>query len=154
MTDVITVTAWLPYALKLIKEFEGCKLTAYPDPGSGGDPWTIGWGSTGPDIKRGVVWTQDQADKRLADDVVKFGKGVIGQVGEAGGTACQIGAMVSLAYNIGLGNFAGSSVLRFHKAGDHAAAQASFGKWVKAAGRTMNGLVRRRAAEAAVYAGE
>src|SRR5687768_15991119 len=59
-------------ALALIKEFEGCHkvrsdgmIEAYPDPASGGDPWTIGWGSTGPGIRKGTVWTQEQADTRF-----------------------------------------------------------------------------------------
>jgi lysozyme len=44
--------------LTLIKRFEGCVLEAYPDPGTGNDPWTVGWGSTGPGIRKGVVWTE------------------------------------------------------------------------------------------------
>jgi lysozyme len=151
MTDEIVVTAWLPLAVKLIQQFEGCKLRAYPDPGTGGDPWTIGWGSTGSDIRPGTVWTQAQADDRMKDDIAHFGRGVLSQIGDAPADAHQIAAMVSLAYNIGLGNFAKSSVLRMHKAGDYAGAQASFGAWNKAAGKVMAGLTRRRAVEAALY---
>jgi len=145
--------AWLPHALALIKQFEGCKLTAYPDPGSGGDPWTIGWGATGAGIKRGVTWTQDEADARLAKDVERFGDGVSDALGSAATTPQQKGAMVSLAYNIGLGAFAGSTLLKLHKAGEHADAAMQFGRWDKAAGKVMPGLTRRRAAEAAVYRG-
>jgi lysozyme len=95
-------------ALKLVKEFEGCKLKAYPDPGTGGDPWTIGWGSTGPGIKPGVVWTQKQADDRLAADVKKFGDSVKDSVTYPANPN-QMGAMISLAYNIGLAAFRSST---------------------------------------------
>lgn len=139
------------YALSLIKEFEGCKLSAYPDPGSGGDPWTIGWGSTGEGIRKGVTWTQAQADARLESDVAKFTDGVRKIIGAAPATDRQLGAMISLAYNIGLGAFKESTLLRLHKEGDYTGAANQFTRWVKAAGKTMAGLVRRREAEAKVY---
>lgn len=140
-------------ALTLIKQFEGCKLNAYPDPGTGGDPWTIGWGATGPGIKKGLTWTQGQADARLVEDVSYFVNGVRGLLAGAPATENQLGAMVSLAYNIGLGNFGKSTLLKLHKAGDYAGAAAEFPKWNKAAGRVMAGLTRRREAEAKVYRG-
>src|SRR5262245_267572 len=68
--------------VSLVQQFEGCEkrrsdggFDAYPDPGTGGDPWTIGWGSTGGDIKRGIVWTQQQCDDRLARDLGTFSAG-------------------------------------------------------------------------------
>jgi len=143
---------------KLIQEFEGCakrrpdgSFEAYPDPGSGGDPWTIGWGSTGPDIKPGVVWTQEQCDARFTEHVAEFGTGVAAAIGDARTTQHQFDAMVSFAYNVGLGNFGSSTLLRKHKAGDYAGAAAEFARWNKAAGKVLPGLVRRRAAEAALY---
>lgn len=141
-----------PAAIKLMHEFEGCRLTAYPDPGSkDGNPWTIGWGSTGPDIQRGTVWTQRKADNRFAADLAKFGKKVRDAIGGAPTTQHQFDAMVSLAYNIGIGGFTGSTVLRKHKAGDYAGAKAAFAMWNKNDGKVMAGLTRRRAAEAALY---
>jgi len=137
--------------LDLIKEFEGLELKAYPDPATGGAPWTIGYGSTGPEVKPGLVWTQAQANNALADDVSKFANGVSGLIGAAPTTGNQFDAMVSLAYNIGLGNFRESTLLRLHKEGDHPGAAGQFGKWVKAGGKTMAGLTRRREAEAALY---
>jgi lysozyme len=139
----------LGVALGLIKEFEGCKLEAYPDPATGGDPWTIGWGSTGQGIARGLRWTQAQADMRLSHDVAKFMSGVIAAAPK--GTANQIGAMTSLAYNIGLQAFRDSTLLRLHNAGDYVGAAAQFARWNKGSGKVMPGLVRRRAAEAEVY---
>lgn len=137
-------------ALKLIKEFEGCKLKAYPDPGTGGDPWTIGWGSTGPGIKPGVVWTQQQADDRLAADVKKFGDSVKDSVTYPANPN-QMGAMISLAYNIGLAAFRSSTLLRKLNSGDVHGAQEQFGRWNRAGGKVMRGLTRRRAAEAKVF---
>ena len=67
----------LSLALPLIKRFEGCVLTAYPDPGTGDDPWTIGYGATGEGIEEGVVWTQAQADNRLLTDAARFERGVL-----------------------------------------------------------------------------
>jgi len=61
-----------PQGVALIQKWEGCakrradgRFEAYPDPGTGADPWTIGWGSTGPDIKPGLIWTQAQCDERF-----------------------------------------------------------------------------------------
>ena len=137
----------------LVKQFEGCVLKAYPDPGSGGDPWTIGVGATGPDIKRGVVWTQQQADDRLSEDLTRFEAGVAKLVGTAPTTQGQFDALVSLAFNIGLGNLQASTLLRLHKEGNYDGAAAQFARWNRAAGKVMNGLTKRRLAEARVYRG-
>lgn len=140
-----------PKARALIKSFEGCRLKAYPDPGTGGDPWTIGWGATGPGIAKGVTWTQQQCDARFDEDIQKFGAQVSKLLGEAPTTPAQFGALTSLAYNIGLGNLKTSSLLRLHKEGAYAAAEGQFSRWNKAAGKVLAGLSRRRSAEAALY---
>ena len=144
--------------IKLIQEFEGChkaigggRFAAYPDPGSGGDPWTIGWGTTGPDVKRGTVWTQKQCDDRFIAHVADFAWKVRKLLGNAPTTQSQFDAMVSFAYNVGIGNLSSSTLLKKHKAGDHAGAAAEFARWNKAAGKVMAGLTRRRAAEAELY---
>jgi len=141
-----------PAGVKLMHDFEGCRLQAYADPGSDdGHPWTIGWGSTGPGIAKGVVWTQQQADDRFAADLAKFAAKVRDVLGGAKTTGPQFDAMVSLAYNIGVGAFSKSTVLRKHRAGDYPGAQAAFAMWNKNDGAVMAGLTRRRAAEAARY---
>lgn len=141
-----------PAGVKLMHDFEGCRLNAYADPGSvDGHPWTIGWGSTGPGIAKGVTWTQKQADDRFVADLAKFAAKVHDALGGAVTTQSQFDAMVSLAYNIGVGAFSKSTVLRKHKAGDYAGAQAAFAMWNKNDGKAMAGLTRRRAAEAALY---
>lgn len=148
-----------PACVSLIQEFEGCatrqpdgSFHAYPDPGSGGDPWTIGWGSTGADIKQGVSWTQQQCDERFTEHLASFAAGVSNAVGSAKTTQNQFDAMTSFAYNLGLGNLQSSTLLKLHKAGDYAGAQGQFARWNKAGGKVMAGLTRRRAAEAALYA--
>ncbi|HYG49012.1 MAG TPA: lysozyme [Allosphingosinicella sp.] len=146
--------------IKLIQEFEGCakkqpdgSFIAYPDPGTGGDPWTIGWGTTGPDVRKGVVWTQQQCDDRFAAHVAEFAEKVAKLLGNAPTTQHQFDAMVSFAYNVGVGNLSSSTLLRKHKAGDFAGAAAEFAKWNKAAGKVLPGLTRRRTAEAGLYGG-
>lgn len=144
-----------PRGIALMHEFEGLVLDAYPDPGSkDGNPWTIGRGSTGPGIHKGVRWTQQQADERFASDLVAFAAKVDALIGDAPTDPSQFDALCSLAYNIGVDALKKSTVLRKHKAGDHAGAAAAFGMWVKNDGKVMKGLVRRRSAEAALYLAE
>lgn len=140
-----------PAALAILRGAESCRLFAYPDPGSGGAPWTIGWGATGPDIHAGQRWTQAQADSRLMQDLGHVVVQMTLACGATPSTGNQFGALCSLAYNIGFANFLGSSVLRFHHAGDHHQAAAAFAGWNRGSGRVLPGLVRRRAAEAALY---
>ncbi len=144
--------------IRLVQEFEGCekkrgdgKFDAYPDPGSGGDPWTIGWGTTGSDVKKGVIWTQQQCDNRFTQDLNRFAQNVAKVIGDAATTQQQFDAMVSFAYNVGIGNLTSSTLLKKHKAGDYPGAANEFARWNKAAGKVMAGLTRRRAAEAALY---
>jgi lysozyme len=147
-----------PDCIKLVQEFEGCgrkiggdKLQAYPDPGSGGDPWTIGWGSTGPDIRRGTIWTQDQADRRFIEHLNEFADEVEALVEGVPTTQHQFDALVSFAYNLGSQRLADSTLLKLHRAGNYPGAAAQFARWNKAGGRVMAGLTRRRAAEAKLY---
>jgi len=150
-------------AVDLMHGFESCKLEAYPDPGSrDGHPWTIGWGSTGPGIAKGVKWTQAQADARFLSDLAKFEDGVSRLIGNAPTTQSQFDALVCIAYNIGLDEDADtiaeglgdSTLMRKHKAGDFEGAAKAFASWRFNDGREMNGLKRRRAAEAKLYRGE
>lgn len=147
--------------LKLIQEFEGChkkrldgRFDAYPDPGSGGDPWTIGWGSTGFDIRKGTIWTQEQCDERFAAHVAEFAFQVRKLLGDAPTTQNQFDALVSFAYNVGAGSLRGSTLLTLHEQKKYALAAEQFARWNKAAGKVMAGLTLRRAAEAKMYRGE
>lgn len=140
-----------PAGFALVKQFEGCRLAAYPDPGTGGAPWTIGWGATGPGIGPGVVWTQQQADARLARDLESYADEVADALGPALARTSQpqFDALVSFHYNTGA--IRRATLTAKHRAGDFRAAAAEFGKWVNAGGRRMAGLVRRRAAEVELY---
>ncbi len=60
-----------PYLMDDLKGDEGLRLAAYPDPLSGGDPWTIGYGHTGPEVHQGLVWTEDQCADALAKDIAR-----------------------------------------------------------------------------------
>jgi lysozyme len=139
-----------PACIALIQSFEQCRFAAYlPTPQ---DRPTIGWGTTGEDIQLGMTWTQQQCDERFASDLSRFAEGVSAALtGET--RQNQFDAMVSLAYNIGPGAFKASTLLRRHNAGDFDAAAAQFVAWSKQAGQILQGLVRRRAAEAAMYRG-
>lgn len=134
--------------LELIKSFEGCRLKAYRCPAG---VWTIGYGHTGRDVVAGLMISQETADELLRDDLAKFEAGVVALVGSSPTNDNQFSALVSFAFNCGLGALAKSSVLVNHKSGRKQAAAASFGKWVKGGGRVLPGLVRRRAAEKALY---
>ena len=144
-------------AFELIKRFEGCAslradglVEAYPDPGTGGAPWTIGWGATGDDIGPDTVWTQAQCDARLAVDVARHAADVSAALGNAPTSQPQFDALVSFHYNTGAIRWA--TLTDKHRAGDHASAGEEFARWNKAGGRVLKGLVRRRQAEARVYA--
>lgn len=143
MSDALTI------ALGLIREFEGCRLEAYPDPATGGDPWTIGWGATGTGIGPGVTWTQEEADARLARDAQRFLDGIDDLALDL--TAHQRGALTSFAYNVGASAVARSTMVRLIRNGDHDRAADELMRWTKAGGREMPGLVRRRGAERAVF---
>jgi len=141
---------WLDLALPLVKRWEGCQLTAYLCPAG---VWTVGYGSTGPDVRAGVVWTQEQAEKRLGDDLRRFGARVDALVLVAL-DAGQMAACASLAYNIGVDAFRKSTLLRKLNAGDYAGAAMEFDKWVRGGGRVLPGLVNRRAEERRLFEGK
>lgn len=151
-----------PAGVALIKRFEGCArlrtdglVAAYPDPGTGAEPWTIGWGATGRDHAHGgrigpdTVWTQGQCDERLAQDLLRYAAGVARALGDATTTQSQFDAMVSFHYNTGA--IARATLTKKHMAGDHAGAAREFARWNRAGGRVLKGLIRRRAAEAELY---
>ena len=140
----------LSKGLELIKEFEGCRLKAYPDPGTGGEPWTIGWGHTGSDVYPGKVISQKEADELFEKDMQKFIDGVakLVKVPMSNG---QYGALVSFAYNCGLGSLGSSSLLKYFNIGKIQEAADQFPLWNKAAGKVLAGLVRRRKAERELF---
>ena len=132
--------------LALLKDFEGCSLTAYPD--ITGVP-TMGYGFT-VGVKMGDTMTQEQCDDRLQREIrayeIAVWNAVAGDV-----TQNEFSALVSFSWNVGIAGMQKSSVIRAHNRGDKQAAARAFGMWNKAGGKIISGLTRRRAAEAAMY---
>lgn len=141
-----------PKGIALMHRWEGCRLKAYPDPGSmNGKPWTIGWGSTGPDINPGTVWTQEKADKRFETDLIGYANQVSRAIGNAPTTQDQFDALVAFHYNTG--QIGSATLTKKHIAGDYEGAAKEFRKWVNNDGKVMKGLVNRRADEEKLYRG-
>jgi lysozyme len=138
--------------LALIKRFEGFRAAAYRD--SAG-VWTIGYGHTSmagaPQVHAGLRITRAAAEAVLKRDIDAFAAGV-GRLVSAELSAAQFSALVSFAYNVGLGNFRSSSVLKAVNARDFDQVPRRLALWVKAGGRVLPGLVKRRAAEAEMFA--
>ncbi len=132
-----------------IKAHEGLRLQAYPDPASGGEPWTIGWGHTG-GVKRGDIITIEQAEQFLAEDIETAQRGIRGLV-KVPLTEGQLWALTSFVFNLGVSALAKSTLLRKLNARDYAGAANEFGRWINAAGKPMPGLVRRRSEERAMF---
>lgn len=138
-------------AVALIKASEGKQNKAYPDPASGGAPWTIGYGHTGPEVRKGLVWTDEQVDAALNADIAKFAKEVTALIGNRPTTQNQFDALVDLAFNLGSAALAKSTLMKLHNLGDFDGASDEFARWNKAGGKPMRGLTTRRASEAALY---
>lgn len=140
--------------LKHIKQWEGLKLTAYRDVVG---VWTIGYGSTGPHVSPGLNITSQHAEQLLLKDLERFEEAVDGSV-KVKLTGNQFAALVSFAFNVGVGAFKGSTLLKRLNRGEYSAIPRELAKWVKGTdpktGKkiTIQGLVNRRAAEAGLWA--
>lgn len=139
---------------ELIKKFEGLSLKAYPDPGTGGDPWTIGYGTTvypsGDKVMPGDVVTEQEAEDLLLSDLEQF-ENHVNDLVKVELNQNQFDALVSLTYNIGPANLQNSTLLRELNSGSYAGAAEQFGRWVYANGIRMKGLARRRAEEKQLF---
>lgn len=136
--------------LLILRHFEGLRLKAYKDPVG---IWTIGYGHTGPEVREGLVWSMSQADKALRDRLRdEFVPGVLSAI-KRSMTQAQLDAMIDLAYNVGVGAFQKSTLVRKFNAGDIHGAADEFLRWDKAGGKSMLGLRRRRAADRARFLG-
>ena len=144
---------------ELIKSFEGLRLKAYR---CDGGKWTIGWGHTGPEVKKGLVWTRQQADDAFDKDTDRFESAVTALAWsslEGASDGCratltgQFDALVSLAFNIGTGEegFAGSTLLKRLRASDIIGAAEQFTRWNKAGGKFNPGLLARRTKEMRIF---
>lgn len=141
-----------PFGLDLIKAFEGFYAKPYHCPAG---VLTQGYGHTaaaGPPALGGS-WTREEASAILARTVEDRYAAPVRSLLTRDPTQAQFDAMVSFAYNVGVGNFRKSSVLRHFNAGRIPDAQLAFAPWNRAAGRELPGLTRRRASEALVFGG-
>ena len=136
----------------LIMQFEGCKLTAYQD--SVGI-WTIGYGNiyyeNNVAVKKGDIITHNRAIE-LFNLIVKRFEVDVDLLVTSNVNQNQFDAMVSLAYNIGIGNFKSSSLLKMvNKSPNDTTIYLQFLRWNKAKGEVIPGLTRRRIAESNLY---
>lgn len=133
--------------IALIKEFEGLELNSYPDPGTGGDPWTVGYGHTGPEVRPGMTITEQEAEDMLRADLQAFENCVSNACAGIAMTQAQFDALVCWTFNVGCNAMRGSTLLRKLRSGDEDGAAAEFLRWNRSGGRVMAGLTRRRQAE-------
>jgi len=136
--------------LDLIKEFEGCRLTAYVCPAG---VLTIGYGHTGTDVYPGQNVSQAEADRLLVNDLIRF-ENTVNSAVSVNLTQTQFDALVSFTFNVGGGAFRYSTLLALLNQGDYAGAAGQFKRWVNGANGPLAGLVRRRAAEEALFLSE
>jgi lysozyme len=150
-----------PRGIALIQQFESLRLQAYPDPKTGGAPWTIGWGYTGPEVKQGLVCTREQADAWLTSALARVALTIAGAV-HVDLNQNQFDALASIIYNVGPGGSQKdgivrlrsgqpSTLLRLLNAKDYAGAAEQFLRWDSPGSNVQAGLDRRRAAERALF---
>ncbi len=134
----------------LIKEFEGISLTAYPDPATGGQPWTIGYGHTGPEVYNGLRISTNDAQDFFIQDVEKIERFLDKQ--EFRMTENEYGALVSFIYNVGMTNFKISTLYKLLLKGESDGEVAmEFIKWSKVGNKRIPGLIKRRARETVLF---
>jgi lysozyme len=138
--------------INFIKTFEGLRLRAYPDPGSGRAPWTIGYGTTR-GIRPGMVITKAQAEEMLRRDLREIEQGVNDLI-KVEIIQTMFDALVSFAYNVGVGNLRRSTLLKNLNQGDIQGAAEQLLRWNRARGRVLPGLTRRRVAERDLFLSE
>lgn len=132
--------------INLIKEFEGLELEAYLCPAN---VWTIGYGHT-KTVTKGMVISEEGAEELLKQDLRHYENGINKHV-KVELNQNQFDALVSFSYNLGVFALRTSTLLRVLNEGDYEEAANQFGRWVRANGKVLNGLVRRREAERSLF---
>ena len=132
--------------VELIKEFEGCKQVAYQD--SVG-VWTIGYGHT-KDVYEGQLAIKKTIEKWLQEDLEEF-ESYVSKLVKVELNQNQFDALVAWTYNLGPTNLKESTMLRKLNYGDYESVPDEMRRWNKAGGEVLNGLVRRRDAEANLF---
>tara|TARA_A100001011_G_scaffold371677_1_gene429272 strand:+ start:1374 stop:1799 length:426 start_codon:yes stop_codon:yes gene_type:complete len=132
--------------INLIKHFEGCELEAYKCPAG---VWTIGYGHI-KGVQQGDVITEQQADDMLVEELEEY-ENYIHNLVNCPLNQNQFDALVSWVYNLGSSNLQASTLLKVLNAGDYAGVPAQMLRWNKAGGKVLEGLTRRRQAEADLF---
>ena len=138
--------------IALIKKFEGCRLDAYQ---CSAGVWTIGFGTT-KGVKEGATCTQDEAEASLAHDLFQFEQSILKMV-DVPLKQNEFDALISWIYNLGATNFSESTLLRrINDNNDSSRADIPYQirRWNRAGGKVLDGLVRRREAEALLWQGK
>lgn len=153
-----------PNCYIVIEHTESCKLKAYPDPKTGGAPWTCGWGSTGLDVRPGTVWSQDYANSRLIIDVERR-EAIANNALTVPMDQGQFDCFVDMIYNIGAGakgvrdgiitlkSGTPSTFMRKLRTLDYDGAHDQIIKWVSPGSNVERGLRRRRTMDQALWRG-
>jgi len=134
--------------IDLIKHFEGCELEAYHC--AAGVP-TIGYGHI-KGVQMGDTITQEQAEQMLVEELNEY-EGYINDMVTTPLSQNQFDALVSWVYNLGGGNLKASTLLKVLNSGDFNGVPAQLMRWNKAGGKVLEGLTRRRQAEADLFSG-
>ena len=135
--------------LALIKKFEGCELKAYQ---CSAGVWTIGYGHT-KDVVEGMEITQEQAEQMLVDELHEY-ESYINKYVTVALSQNQFDALVSWVYNLGPANLRASTMLKVLNSGEYEDVPAQMKRWNKAGGKVLEGLIRRREAEACLFVGK
>ena len=133
--------------LEMIKHFEGLELKAYQ---CAAGVWTIGYGHT-KGIQPGMVITEETANDMLVEELEEY-ENYINSMVNCPLSQNQFDALVSWVYNLGPANLQASTLLKVLNAGDYAGVPAQIKRWNKAGGKVLEGLTRRRQAEADLFA--
>ena len=132
--------------VEMIKEFEGKKQVAYQDPAG---VWTIGYGHT-KGVEKGQLCIEKTCDKFLREDLEEVEE-YIDRLVKVELNQNQFDALVAWTFNLGPGNLKESTMLRKLNYGDYESVPDEMRRWNKAGGEVLNGLVRRRDAEANLF---
>ena len=135
--------------LALIKKFEGCELEAYQDAVG---VWTIGYGHI-KGVKEGMTITKQQAEEMLEEELIEY-ENYVKEAVKYQLDQCMFDALVSWTYNLGPSNLNYSTLLKVLNAGDYDGVPEQIKRWNKAGGKVLQGLVRRREAEALLFEGK
>mgnify|MGYP001422192837 CR=1 FL=1 len=134
--------------LALIKKFEGLELKAYQ---CSAGVWTIGYGHT-KDVQPNDEWSESHAEHMLEIELHEY-ESYVNEYVTAALSQNQFDALVSWVYNLGPANLKSSTMLKVLNSGDYEGVPAQIKRWNKAGGKVLQGLIRRREAEALLFLG-